>query len=45
VGVLGPAVAVTEGWIVISYSPWAVRENLATLSRPQRQSSPKESPQ
>lgn len=30
-GLLGPAVAVTDGWIVISFSPEAVRENVAWL--------------
>jgi hypothetical protein len=30
-GLLGPAMAVTDGWIVISFSPEAVRENLAHL--------------
>ncbi|MEP0844568.1 MAG: hypothetical protein HRF43_17860 [Phycisphaerae bacterium] len=30
-GLLGPALAVTDGWIVISYSPEAVRQNLAHL--------------
>jgi len=32
-GLLGPAVAVADGWIVISFSPEAVRENLAYLER------------
>lgn len=30
-GLLGPAMAVTDGWIVISFSPEAVRDNLAQL--------------
>lgn len=30
-GLLGPALAVTDGWIVISFSPEAVRENLAHI--------------
>lgn len=32
-GIYGPALAVTEQWIVISYSPVAVRRNLAYLKR------------
>ena len=32
-GIYGPALAVTEQWIVISYSPVAVRQNLAYLKR------------
>jgi hypothetical protein len=32
-GVIGPAVGVSEGWIVISFSPEAVRQNLAHLER------------
>lgn len=32
-GIYGPALAVTERWIVISYSPVAVRQNLAYLKR------------
>jgi hypothetical protein len=31
-GLVGPALAVTDRWLVISYSPWAVRANLALLS-------------
>lgn len=40
-GLVGPALAATDGWIVISYSPEAVRQNLAhlrslaTTSRPE----------
>lgn len=30
-GLLGPALAVTDGWVVISYSPEAVRQNIAHL--------------
>lgn len=30
-GVIGPALAVTDGWIIISYSPEAVRANLTHL--------------
>jgi hypothetical protein len=30
-GLVGPAIAVADGWIVISYSPEAVRANLAYL--------------
>ncbi len=32
-GVLGPAVGVADGWIVISFSPLAVRDNLSYLRR------------
>lgn len=30
-GVLGPSLAVTDGWIVISFSPYAVRQNVEYL--------------
>ncbi len=32
-GVLGPAMGVADGWIVISFSPLAVRDNLSYLRR------------
>lgn len=32
-GLVGPAVGVAEGWIVVSFSPHAVRANLAHLAR------------
>ena len=34
VGLLGPALAVTDGWIVISYAPHAVRANLGARATP-----------
>ncbi|MCH7812437.1 MAG: hypothetical protein IID40_00310, partial [Planctomycetes bacterium] len=34
-GLYGPAVAVTDRWLVISFSPVAVRQNLARLKPPQ----------
>ena len=31
-GLVGPAVGVTDGWVIISFSPQAVRDNLAHLA-------------
>ncbi len=36
IGLVGPAVAVTDGWIVISHSPQAVRDYLAWLNTQHR---------
>ena len=39
-GLLGPALAVRDGWIVISFSPQAVRQNLERLQAFSAQTSP-----
>ncbi|MCP4246141.1 MAG: hypothetical protein GY778_03745 [bacterium] len=39
-GLYGPAVAVTDGWLVIGFSPVAVRQNLVRLEPPQPASEP-----
>ena len=44
-GVYGPALKVTDGWLVVSYSPTALRKNLppAENPQPQEKKSPEES--
>jgi len=43
-GLKGPAVAVNEDWVVVSFSPYGVRENLAKLPKRQRAASRESGP-